>query len=87
MPRFFFDFAREGERIADPGGVEMDSLAEAHLHAMRLIGQVLAMLEARPTVSRVVIGIRDDLHRPALTVLFPRPESQSMSEAQKGARS
>ena len=51
MPRFFFDFAREGERIADAGGLEMATLAEAHLHAMRLIGQVLSMLRRVSSVE------------------------------------
>ena len=71
MPRFFFHFIHDGDRLFDDVGLELPDLGSAHKYAMLLIRQATSYFEDASAWRDWVIEITDDRRRHFLTVLFP----------------
>lgn len=71
MPRYFFHFASQCDRIPDVDGVELESLPAAHRHALRLVRETVAMVADAEGWRGWRVEIDDAARRRALTVLFP----------------
>ena len=71
MPRFFFHFIHDGDRIYDDVGLELPDLRSAHDHAMLLIQQATSHFADAPTWRDWIIEITDLGRRQRLSVLFP----------------
>lgn len=71
MPRYFFHFASQRDRIPDVEGVELDSLPAAHRHALRLVRETVAMVADAEGWRGWRIEIDDAARQRVLTVLFP----------------
>src|SRR3954470_10855663 len=73
MSRSYFHFV-SGERLVyDDQGVELESLADAHVHACRLIRRTLRLMSAEQ--ERWTVQIVDENGDLLLTVLFPHGDS------------
>ena len=71
MPNYFFHMATTNRRLSDERGHTLDSLGDAHAHAVGLIYRAFAYLEPEDT-ERWMINVADEGGRVVLTVLFPR---------------
>lgn len=87
MQRFFFHFVSPEETVRDERGVMLAGLAEAHVHAMRLVRELVPVLPAQDRRKwRIEIG--ETGRRRSMTVLFPvstlclRHSSKSADPAQ-----
>ena len=73
MPRFYFHFASKDRFVHDDQGADIEGLASAHLHALRLIVRTLRFMDgAEP--ERWTVQVADDKGHVRLTVLFPSVE-------------
>ena len=73
MPRFYFHFASKDRFVHDDQGADLEGLASAHLHALRLIVRTLRFMDgAEP--ERWTVQVADDKGHVRLTVLFPSVE-------------
>jgi hypothetical protein len=59
MPRFFFHFVHDGERLTDPVGRELPDLQLAHGHAMLLTTQATCLLQDAADGRKWLIKITD----------------------------
>jgi hypothetical protein len=71
MPKFFFHMATKGHQVTDKIGRTLDSLSDAHTHAVDLIYRSCAHLEPKDTEGWM-INVADASGRSLLIVLFPR---------------
>ena len=71
MPKFFFHMATKGHQVTDKIGCTLDSLSDAHTHAIGLIHRSCAHLEPKDTEGWM-INVADASGRGLLIVLFPR---------------
>lgn len=71
MPRYFFHFASQSDRVPDFEGVELDTLPAAHRHALRLVRETVAMVADPEGWRSWRVEIDDAARRRVLTVLFP----------------
>jgi hypothetical protein len=73
MPRFYFHFASKDRFVHDDQGADIEGLASAHLHALRLIVRTLRFMDgAEP--ERWTVQVADDKGHVRLAVLFPSVE-------------
>jgi hypothetical protein len=71
MPRYFFHMASDGRRLNDERGRTLDSLSDAHAHAVGLIYKICSHLGAEDNKGwRINIAEADG--RVRLAVLFPQ---------------
>jgi hypothetical protein len=70
MPRFYFHFATKERFVHDDQGADLEGLASAHLHALRLIVRTMRFMAAGEP-ERWTVQIADDRGEVRLTVLFP----------------
>ena len=70
MPRFYFHFAAQDRFVHDDQGANLEGLASAHLHALKLIVRTLRFMDGGEP-DRWTVQIADDKGEVRLTVLFP----------------
>ena len=71
MPKYFFHMARKDKHVTDKLGRTLDSLNDAHMHAVGLIYRSCAYLEPKETEG-CMINVADANGCVLLSVLFPR---------------
>jgi hypothetical protein len=70
MPRFYFHFASKDRFVHDDQGADLEGLATAHLHALRLILRTLRFMDGGEP-ERWTVQVADGEGHVRLTVLFP----------------
>ena len=70
MPKYFFHMATKDQQITDKLGRSLDSLSDAHMHAVSLIYRSCAHLQSKDTEGWM-INVADASGRVLLAVLFP----------------
>jgi hypothetical protein len=69
MNRYYFNFSSKQEKIEDQRGVDLDSIATAHSHAVALVRRTMATF-SDDLLRDWRIEITDDRGTVLLTVLF-----------------
>ena len=73
MPRFFFDFRQDNERVPDPEGMEFETVEEAYLEAFNGAQEMwAALLKQRSDPRRCRFEVRDPNQN--LLFIFPFQE-------------
>ena len=81
MTRYYFHFWCRGQAVPDHDGAELDDLASAHRHALRLIRQTIPLFSGEDEARGWYIEIANEEKRAVLTVLFPRPGTTAYATA------
>jgi Domain of unknown function (DUF6894) len=71
MPKYFFHMATKDQQVTDKHGRTLDSLSDAHMHAVGLIYRSCAHLQPKD-IEGWMINVADASGRVLLAVLFPR---------------
>ena len=84
MPRYFFSLVDGKHSAIDTYGKELDSLYEAHLHALRMFEKMLQFIpdQLSPTCQ---IRITSASGEPVLTVFLPALASEDRLRRAVGA--
>jgi hypothetical protein len=70
MPKYFFSLVDGKHSAADRHGTELDSLYEAHLHALRMFEKLIQFIPDRLSPNcRIKISLENG--EPVLTVFLP----------------
>src|SRR5215203_6179636 len=85
MPRYFFSLVDGKHSAVDTYGKELDSLYEAHLHALRMFEKLIRFIpdQLSPTCQ---IRITAAAGEPVLTVFLPALASQEQFQRVVGAQ-
>ena len=75
MPRYFFHLVDGKHTVVDEDGKELESLSEAHLHALRMFEKLIWFIpdDLSPTCQ---IRITSAAGEPVLTVFLPALASE-----------
>ena len=85
MPKYFFNLVDGTHSVIDPHGKELDSLYEAHLHALRMFEKLIQFIpdQLSPTCQiRITAGAGE----PVLTVFLPALASEERFQRVVGAQ-
>ena len=85
MPRYFFRLVDGKHSAVDTHGKELDSLSEAHLHALHMFEKLICFIpdQLSPTCQ---IRITAAAGEPVLTVFLPALASQEQFQRVVGAQ-
>ena len=73
MPQFSFHFASKDHFLLDEIGKELESLHNAHAHALKMIRNIQSTLPSEENWLGWSVKITDEFGQEVLTVLFPSP--------------
>jgi len=85
MPRYFFHLVDGKHAAVDQDGKELDSLSEAHLHALRMFEKLIRFIpdQLSPTCQ---IRITSAVGKPVLIVFLPALASEERFQRVVGAQ-
>ena len=81
MPRFHFNFVNADVAVPDEQGTDLETLANAHQHAVALVGQATSYFDRVSEWRGWTVCICSPEGRPLLTVLFPARHRDQITES------
>ena len=86
MPRFSFHFASNNHFLLDEIGKDLDSLYEAHAHALKMIRGIQSILPDEEDWLGWTVEVTDESGQRVLTVLFPSPQKANRLDSASSKR-